>query len=230
MEQMHFETALEWRLAWPLLVSAVLGAVVGLEREVHGRPAGLRTHILVCLGSALIIVAFQQVQASLVAASGEAIQLDPARAAAGIITGIGFLGAGTILKGKDHVMGLTTAASIWVVAAIGIATGLGLYFLAVASTLLVLFVLFVLHMVDIRSEHYGEILLTGTGGTGFYETTREQIAAMGFRIKGYQIDALNRDGGMKLRFLVKYRQANIGPQVLDALFRIEGVETVSWEK
>ncbi len=163
-------------------------------------------------------------------AGGGVLALDPARAAAGVITGIGFLGAGTILKGKDHVMGLTTAASIWVVAAIGIATGLGQYFLAVTATILVLFVLFVLHKIDIKSEHYGEIFLQGTGGTGFYESSRHEITSMGFHVKGYDIEAISRDGDIKIRFLVKYKQAEVGVGVIEKLFRIEGVNAVSWSR
>ncbi len=220
----------DWHLVVQLLLATVLGALVGLEREIHGRPAGLRTHILVCLGAALIIVAFEELQAALVRDGGDILAMDPARAAAGVITGIGFLGAGTILKGKDHVMGLTTAASIWVVAAIGITTGLGQYFLAIIATALVLFALFVLHKIDIKSEHYGEIFLKGTGGISFYESSREQITLMGFQIKGYDIEAVTQDGEIKIRFLVKYKQPEIGARVIERLFLIKGVTAVSWEK
>ncbi len=220
----------EWHLVVQLLLATVLGALVGLEREIHGRPAGLRTHILVCLGAALIIVAFEQLQAALVSEGGDILAMDPARAAAGVITGIGFLGAGTILKGKDHIMGLTTAASIWVVAAIGITTGLGQYFLAIIATALVLFALLVLHKIDIKSDHYGEIFLKGTGGISFYETSYDQITRMGFQVKGYNIEALTREGDIKIRFLVKYKQTEIGARIIERLFMIEGVSAVSWEK
>ncbi len=213
-----------------LLLATALGALVGLEREVHGRPAGLRTHILVCLGAALIIVAFENLKLSLISSGDDILAMDPARAAAGVITGIGFLGAGTILKGKDHVVGLTTAASIWVVAAIGITTGLGEYFLATTATILVLFALFVLHKIDIKSEHYGEIFLTGKGGVAFYENSRKQIAQMGFRIKGYHIEAISKEGDMKVRFLVKYKEAEMGSNIIEQLFKVEGIDAVSWEK
>ncbi len=220
----------DFQLVLQLLLATLLGALVGLEREVHGRPAGLRTHILVCLGSALIIVSFDQLQDALANAGADILAMDPARAAAGVITGIGFLGAGTILKGKDHVMGLTTAASIWVVAAIGITTGLGQYFLAIVATVLVLFSLFVLHRIDIKSEHYGEIFLQGTGGTKFYESSRSEIISMGFHVKGYDIEAINKDGDIRIRFLVKYKQAEVGVGVIEKLFRIDGVNAVSWSR
>lgn len=230
MEHTLINFSWEWSLLIQLLLATVLGALVGLEREVHGRPAGLRTHILVCLGSALIIVAFEQLQASLTQSGADLLRLDPARAAAGVITGIGFLGAGTILKGKDHIMGLTTAASIWVVAAIGITIGLGQFFLSIAATALVLFALFVLHKVDIKSEHYGEIFLTGTGGISFYKKSRQRIDDLGFMIKGYTIEAISDEGLIKVRFMVKYRQAEIGAKTIEELFGLEGVKAVSWDK
>ncbi len=230
MEQTILDMSWQGHLVLQLLLATVLGALVGLEREIHGRPAGLRTHILVCLGAALIIVAFENLKLSLISSGDDILAMDPARAAAGVITGIGFLGAGTILKGKDHVVGLTTAASIWVVAAIGITTGLGQYFLAITATVLVLFALFVLHRIDIKSEHYGEIFLSGKGGVAFYENSRKQIAQMGFRIKGYHIEAIGKEGDMKVRFLVKYKQAEMGSSIIEHLFKVEGIDAVSWEK
>ena len=113
-----------------LILAAVASGLVGFERESVHKPAGIRTHMLVGLGSALFVLAILSVL------PGEA-----ARIMAGIATGIGFLGAGTIFRAKDHVVGLTTAASIWAVAAIGLTFGLGEYVLAVVAAILVLLVL-----------------------------------------------------------------------------------------
>ena len=119
-----------------LLLSAVLGAAIGLQRELAHKPAGLRTHILICMGSAMFTV---------VSVLGFSGNFDPARVAAGVVTGIGFIGAGVIMRGArgDRVVGITTAASVWVTAAIGIAAGVGLYIIAIAVTLLTVLVLFI---------------------------------------------------------------------------------------
>jgi len=110
------ELAAAWPMILKLLLAGVLGGIVGYEREVHERPAGLRTHILVCMGSALITL----VSVSFVPPVG-----DPGRIAAQIVSGIGFLGAGTILRQGNIVRGLTTAASLWTVAGIGMAVAIG---------------------------------------------------------------------------------------------------------
>lgn len=121
----------ELELVARLVLGFVLGGLVGLEREVSLKPAGLRTHILVGLGSTLLTI-------SSLTAFRDA---DPARVAASIIIGIGFLGAGTIIKTKEKVIGLTTAASLWIVASIGVATGAGKYALAIVTTILAYLVL-----------------------------------------------------------------------------------------
>ena len=119
-----------------LLLAAMLGAVVGIQRELVHKPAGLRTHILICMGSALFTI---------VSIYGFSGTVDQARIAAGVVTGIGFIGAGVIFRGMrgDRVMGITTAASVWVTAAIGICAGCCLYIISIISTLLTLLVLFV---------------------------------------------------------------------------------------
>ena len=120
-----------------LLLTLVLSGLIGLERQVHHRDAGLRTHILVALGSCLIMLTSLYV----FDIYKEQVALDPARIAAGVVTGIGFLGAGTIIRESDGVRGLTTAASLWVVAGIGLAVGVGFNKMAIYATILVLIVL-----------------------------------------------------------------------------------------
>jgi len=127
----------ELEMVLRLLLAAALGAIIGLERERERKPAGFRTHLLVCLGSALFTLA---------SIYGFGIGADPARVAAGVVTGIGFLGAGTILRSREGVLvGLTTAASIWAVAGIGMAAGAGLYILAPVAAAVILIILMIPH-------------------------------------------------------------------------------------
>jgi putative Mg2+ transporter-C (MgtC) family protein len=121
-------------------VGLVLGAIIGFERELHRQPAGFRTHALVSLGAALFTVV------SAYGFSGSSV--DPTRIAAQIVTGIGFIGAGTILQHRGSVRGLTTAASLWAVAAIGMAAGAGMLPMAVIGTFLILVVLVILDRVE----------------------------------------------------------------------------------
>ncbi len=130
-------------LAWRLLLAAVLGAALGLEREYRQKPAGLRTNVLIAIGSALFTI----LSISMTAGTG-----DPSRVAGQIVTGIGFLGGGAIMRNRDTVHGMTTAATIWVNAAIGIACGVGQFQLAAWTTVLTLIVLIVLPPVEIYFE------------------------------------------------------------------------------
>lgn len=127
-------------LALRLTVGLVLGALIGFERELHRQPAGFRTHSLVSLGAALFTVV------SAFGFGGDMV--DPTRIAAQIVSGIGFIGAGTILQYRGHIRGLTTAASLWSVAAIGTAAGAGLYVVAIVGTVLILVILSVLDNVE----------------------------------------------------------------------------------
>lgn len=124
-------------------LAIVLAGLVGIERERKGRAAGLRTHILVCLGSTLAMVV-SEIIAMQWAEQETSVTLDQGRIAAGIITGVGFLGAGTIINVGSHHRGLTTAALIWFVAALGLAIGGGLYGVAIAATVAALLVVIVL--------------------------------------------------------------------------------------
>ncbi len=133
-----------------LFLSLILGGLIGLERQIHRRTAGLRTHILVSLGSCLIMLTSLYI----FDIYKNQVPLDPARIAAGVITGIGFLGAGTIIRESEGIKGLTTAASLWVVAGIGLACGCGFYSAALFSSVLAFITLFFLR--------YPERLMFGT--------------------------------------------------------------------
>lgn len=126
-----------------LLIAFVLGGVIGWSREKEGRAAGMRTHILVCLGSALFMI----ISYKMLFLGGT---VDPGRIAAGVVTGIGFIGAGCILQTGSGVRGITTAASIFITAAVGLATGAGLYLSALTGAVLTVVALELIRVVEIR--------------------------------------------------------------------------------
>jgi putative Mg2+ transporter-C (MgtC) family protein len=128
-----------------LFAAVLLGAVVGVERERAGKPAGLRTHMLVSLGTAVVVIACQDATMSMDGLS---------RVIQGIVTGIGFIGAGTILKLNEQreIQGLTTAAGLWMTAAIGVAAGLGILGVAVIGTLVTVLILVLEHFIDSRRK------------------------------------------------------------------------------
>ncbi len=208
-----------------LLIALILGGVVGLERQAHGRAAGLRTNILVCLGSALIIVAFQKFIDHGLPDATSAIRMDPARAAAGVITGIGFLGAGTIIKSKEFVRGLTTAASVWVVSAIGVAVGMGEIVLAVGATLMVLVSLVVLHRIPISQDIYGRITIRGRGDLARIIAGQALLRREGFVIKHTALKR-GQDDRFSATFIVRYRDLDAPELVSDKILALEGIENI----
>lgn len=133
-------------------LAAFVGGLIGLEREFHGKVAGFRTHALVCLGSALIMIVSIDIYASYRGTT----QVDPSRIAAQVVSGIGFLGAGAIIRFPTGVTGLTTAASLWVVSAIGLACGAGFFKPAIAGTVLVFIVLLIFSQIG-RWFHWKDI-------------------------------------------------------------------------
>ena len=131
--------SIELEMVLRILMAAALGAIIGYQRERAGKSAGLRTVVLVCVGAALFTMA---------SIYGFGAVADPSRVAAGIVIGIGFLGAGAIMRREGgHIEGLTTAATIWIMAAVGLATGAGLYIVSVVTTAIILIVLCLPHPV-----------------------------------------------------------------------------------
>jgi putative Mg2+ transporter-C (MgtC) family protein len=141
-----------------LVLAMLLGGLIGVERQLHRRTAGLRTNILVCVGSCLITL----VSMHMFELYRSTVTLDPTRIAANIVTGIGFLGAGAIMREPERVKGLTTAACLWVVAAIGLAVGCGFYSAALTTTALTLIVLFFLRYIE--SAFFDKYTIYDKGG------------------------------------------------------------------
>lgn len=200
----YFETAVR------LLLTVVLCGLIGLERETRDQPAGFRTHILLGLGAALFTLVsafgFPEFTATALESNGRGVQFDPTRIAAQIVTGVGFLGAGAIIRRGADVRGLTTAASIWSAAAIGTAAGAGFYFGAVATTVVVLATLYLLRWVRMYVvSHFGTrfgVLGIGLEGSG------RGISAVTRTLEGYDIqvrstDAEIEDGGASYSLQVR---------------------------
>ncbi len=175
-----------------LLASLIAGGIIGMERSLHGRPAGFRTHALVCLASSLLmsVTAFQS--SWITVDNNELFRTDPTRMAQGIMTGIGFLGAGVIFKKGLNVRGLTTAASIWITAAIGILFGIGFYFPAIFATVLALITLSLFRWIEakIPSHHYVNNTITYLRDkTPSQIAVKELLSIHGFKVEGisYQL-------------------------------------------
>lgn len=218
-----------WEPALRLLLALIFGGLIGIERSAHGRSAGLRTNILVCLGACVLMIGFHKLFLTM-NQTGVAplVRMDPARAAAGVITGIGFLGAGTIIRHKNAVVGLTTAASIWVVAAIGIILGLGEYDLSIMATVLVLLTLFLLDRVKVRADHYKEVTLEGQGGTELYPSAREALRVLNVAVKDYGIELHPVERRVVVHLVLRFKDPALGPKTVETLSALPGVIRVAW--
>ena len=171
-----------------LVLAMLCGGLIGLERELRGREAGFRTHALVCLGSALVMIvsihfAFEPWQPPQLP-QGVELNIDPSRIAYGVMTGIGFLGAGSILKNGGSVQGLTTAAGLWCVAAMGLAAGFGQYGITLIATLLILFTLWVMDYVGtmMPNQRRYVIVVRRPWEPGCTRATVERCNALGLRV------------------------------------------------
>lgn len=216
----------------PLALAAGLSGLIGLERELHGRAAGLRTHIMVCLGTTMAMVVSMQLYQRLPAESS--LRVDPSRIAAGVLTGIGFLGAGAIMKLKSTHRGLTTAACIWFVASLGIAIGAGAYALAIVSTLLALLVLLLLARLEHRlhADTYREITLVAECGDGAEEVVQrahETIERQGMHVQSREFDESIEQRRIHATFNVRFRRGLASEQVVFRRLReLPGVKSIGW--
>jgi putative Mg2+ transporter-C (MgtC) family protein len=180
-------------IAVRLVASLVVGGLIGLERSYHGRPAGFRTHSLVCLSTSLLMLVTVYETRWFSSVVPGRISLDPTRIAQGIMTGIGFLGAGTIIKDGLSVRGLTTAASIWITAAIGILIGIGFYCPALIATILTLGTLSVFRWIEnqIPAQFYAQFVIRFARNEAMPEAEmRRMLEDYGFTIANlnYRLD------------------------------------------
>ena len=234
------ETRMDWTvffhhdtLALKLLISSLVGATLGLERFIHGRPAGLRTHLLVCVASTLMMeisvspsTAFPHEAAAL----GRFI--DPTRIAAGVITGIGFLGAGVIMRSRDTIQGLTTAACIWMAAALGLAVGAGLYWQAIVVNLVSILALIFMKEIEDRlsRDTYRQINIEARDEEELLATIKQLAAAASVRIVGDGYHREKREGVLRIDLMVKMTNEKRAKDFCDALYALDAVRKVSLER
>jgi putative Mg2+ transporter-C (MgtC) family protein len=213
-----------------LVLAAGLGGAVGLERELREREAGLRTHLLVSVGAAVFTLVSAYGFADFRYGAREGITLDPTRIAAQVVTGIGFLGAGAIIRQGLSVRGLTTAATLWVVAAIGMASGAGYYSVAVISTALVLFSLYPLRILAYRAvvrlrPEEGRLLVTLPPGTSAAPVLAE-LERTGARVDSLQLDESQTERVVVVE--IKMPDGLRGVDIVDRMRELEGVRRVEW--
>jgi putative Mg2+ transporter-C (MgtC) family protein len=204
-----------------LALAAALGGVVGAERELADQPAGLRTHMLLALGACLFTV---------VSAYAFGNGADPSRLAAQIVTGIGFLGGGAILRHGASIRGLTTAASIWATCALGVAVGLGRYALSIGATVLTLATLGLVRALRNRLKHWSasreQLSFTAQPGFGL-EPAVELIHQKGGNLRGLEHEQSNE--GDRVTVLVRFPPRYQIERFLKALSQIPGVREVEWK-
>jgi putative Mg2+ transporter-C (MgtC) family protein len=207
-----------------LLIAGILGGIIGYEREHTNRPAGFRTHILVCVGSALVMVTsefiFDRYRLS--------ANIDPARLGAQVISGIGFLGAGTIIRDGFNVRGLTTAASLWAVSCVGIAAGIGFYEGAIIATVLIFLTLIFLKKIELRfagKNSFKTLFIESDNIPGQIGIVSCIFEKHGIEIKN--IEFMNNDNNsMLMKFLVKFHDNLSNKQAIDDLQGVQGIKKV----
>jgi putative Mg2+ transporter-C (MgtC) family protein len=191
-----------------VLGAMAIGAAIGLERSFHGRPAGFRTHALVCVASALLMLVTVYQGEWMTEVALEAIRTDPTRMAQGIMTGIGFLGAGVIFKEGLSVRGLTTAASIWITSAIGILVGVGFWVPAAIGTVATLTVLSVFRLIESKlpSEFYAHHHLRFRRGAVMAEDQlRKLVGAHGFSVANLHSRLVEEGKYFEYRMVIRSR-------------------------
>ena len=198
----------DWVLILRLVAAGLMGGVIGLEREIRAKGAGVRTHFIVALGSALFMIISEF-------AFGEK-QHDAARVAAQVVSGIGFIGAGVIIFQKNAVRGVTTAAGLWVAAAIGLSCGDGMYSVALAATLLTVAVLEMMHFVN---QHYGEKVVDLT----LIPDQPYQLPALPARLKkeGFILESYSISAG-KIHLALRMRQRDYLNTLQNLMNSLEG--------
>jgi putative Mg2+ transporter-C (MgtC) family protein len=227
MSPVHLSDGIYFDIALRLVASLLIGGLIGLERSYHGRPAGFRTHSLVCLSTSLLMLVTVYETHWFPSLSEGRISLDPTRMAQGIMTGIGFLGAGTIMKEGLSVRGLTTAASIWITAAIGILVGIGFYVPAIIATVLTLGTLSVFRWIESRipTQLYAQFAVRFVRGRTMPEKEMHRLLnEFGFTVANlkYRLDA--ESDSFEYEMTIRTYSADNAGKLALALNRVDAIK------
>ena len=212
------ENTMIWDFVWRLVLAAIFGTIIGLDREYREKEAGFRTHFLVSLGSALMMIVSQYGFSEILTHDG--VSLDPSRIAAQVVSGIGFIGAGTIIFNYQIVRGLTTAASLWATAGIGLTAGAGMSWLALAATILTLVALEGLSLVfrSLGSRRM-VVVFSASDRTGVADTL-DRIRTDGYMVVSYEVvpQVVGGDGiTYRVTMVVKAKPGSDNNQLLALL-------------
>lgn len=212
------ENTMIWDFVWRLVLAAIFGTIIGLDREYREKEAGFRTHFLVSLGSALMMIVSQYGFSEILTHDG--VSLDPSRIAAQVVSGIGFIGAGTIIFNHQIVRGLTTAASLWATAGIGLTAGAGMSWLALAATILTLVALEGLSLVfrSLGSRRM-VVVFSASDRTGVADTL-DRIRTNGYMVVSYEVvpQVVGGDGiTYRVTMVVKAKPGSDNNQLLALL-------------
>ena len=217
----------------PLVLAIVVGGMIGIEREIHGRPAGFRTHIMVCLSSTLLIRA-SQIAPALAPMGDSPLTLvwDPNRLAAGVVTGIGFLGAAAVIRSGDIVRGITTGACVWAVAVLGVVIGHGAYAMAIAGavTMLAVLVLFDRVLGWASPVVYRRMLVCFEGRSlpALRDELKPLLGGQGVHIQDVSGRLNAESQPFELELHLRCRNRLQAPEVLELVCGLEGVRSAQW--
>lgn len=215
-----------------IILATLAGGIIGFEREKHGRPAGLRTHLLVCAGSCLMMIVSEASFLKYGDLPGTGVlRLDPSRAAAQIITGIGFLGAGVIIKEGFIVRGLTTAACLWMVAGIGMAFGMGMITTGIIGTFVALFSLIALKKLEprMKKDRYLHLNVTAVAEPDIYPQLENIFTTNELRLSNIETDLNIKENRVTYRLVLTQHKERIGRELSKLISAIEGVQNIHFK-
>jgi len=215
-----------------LVLAFVSGTLIGIEREKHGRPAGLRTHVLVCVGACLMMVVSEGVFFKFGHLSAEGVvRLDPGRIGAQIITGIGFLGAGVILKEGVSVRGLTTAACLWYVAGLGMAFGIGMFLIGAVATVLALVALIGMKKLEpvLKKDRFLNLCVVTCSDVDPLDELQQVFASHQLFVSNIEQDVNLLEKQRRYDFVLTRHQKRIGRELVGQILELNGVIRVRYK-